>query len=442
MNPSSKPLLLALILFLCGFSSCKHIGQNGVFADNPNWFHAYYQYNNKDYYKFFSEYLQSEEAKNSPFYSQIVHYYNSNQDTPFWTANGYQEALIAQNAQLLEEAFKTHGIPAEYLDYKNIRALIDTIRSGKVEQAEQLYTFLTQLEWQLTNSNVRYANALQFGATDPAIVNGGKWLYPTLQADSAFINHTLASLSDLSALFDSIAPKNHDYIVLQKELTKYVDIQDSVFKKIDKKELIKGVKSSQVPLIVNRLRLTGELPAHFQDSTLSPTLLAAINLFRDNNAIPESDKLDIETIEALNRDFDYYINRIIVNMERLRWKLEKPKESHYVAVNFADFTLKTVLADTIAIQMKVCCGRPRPQNEKAGTNSKGMIPGYKAESPMLGGSMHQLILFPEWSVPSSIMKDEYYYKLSKNCQSVLDREKMYLVDSKRKEVDPATIDWK
>jgi murein L,D-transpeptidase YcbB/YkuD len=129
-------------------------------------------------------------------------------------------------------------------------------------------------------------------------------------------------------------------------------------------------------------------------------------------------------------------------MERLRWQIANPKGANYISVNFADFNLKTILDDTCAISMKICCGKSRKSAKATKVEIAGIIKGYKTESPMLYGSINQIILYPEWNVPSSIMEGEYYVKLKNNSQRVLEREKMYLVrTADRQVVDATTIDW-
>jgi len=93
--------------------------------------------------------------------------------------------------------------------------------------------------------------------------------------------------------------------------------------------------------------------------------------------------------------------------------------------------------------MKICCGLTEP-NPKAVENrtKKGIVQAAYWESPMLYGEVSQLVLNPQWNVPESITKDEYYHLLVKNPHSFLEKEKMFIVDTRtNKPILPDSIDW-
>jgi len=429
----------ALLLCMCLSCGYGKLPTPNI-EEMPHWFLQYKNYANENYYIHFLEFINNIACPQNMFEQQMVTQYQKTA-TPFWTANGYQEHLINEGVALLDSAFVLHGIPHEYFDCAAIHFLIDTLKSVEIKDIDTVYQFLAQLEWKLTNAIIKYANALQYGATDPKEVNGGKWLYKIRSADTTFVAQVWAAKDTLSAYFQAISPADNNYKTLQKEFLKYYVLLNQPFQKIAYCELDRGATHESITALIHRLQLTEELETLLDTNRLTDPIIESVNKFRIKNAIPASQKLDLETITALNRDFYYYIKKLAINMERLRWRLEEPKGQNYIAVNFADFSLKTIMADTCAIMMKVCCGKSR-EVKKSNDNSQEMLQGYKLESPMLQGYINQIILFPEWNVPSSIMENEYYHKLKKDAQIVLSREKMYLVNlNDRKEVDPSTIDW-
>lgn len=67
----------------------------------------------------------------------------------------------------------------------------------------------------------------------------------------------------------------------------------------------------------------------------------------------------------------------------------------------------------------------------------------KTESPLLYSEVYSVVLNPEWKIPYSIIKDEYYYKMVRNSMGTVNKEKLYIVDNRtRKQVKPETVDWK
>jgi len=93
----------------------------------------------------------------------------------------------------------------------------------------------------------------------------------------------------------------------------------------------------------------------------------------------------------------------------------------YIRVNVADMTLKAFKNDTIALNMKVCVGRP------------------KNMTPLLQSKIFELVVNPTWTVPNSIIINEIAKIAVKNI-SYFERNhiRVYLQGS---EIDPSTIDW-
>ena len=238
-------------------------------------------------------------------------------------------------------------------------------------------------------------------------------------------------------------PKDPSYQLLQQELVRLYPLKDTVLPKIPEKEISLGQRNPAVRLLCQRLHLTGELPKSVQETdTLTDEVLAAVNLFRVNNAIPESDKTDVETIEKLNRPISYYTDRLISNMERMRWKVLPAKGENYVAVNLPDFTLCAYYQGERVYKTNVCCGRTQNPAGVDSRHKNGIVLPFKAETPLLYSEINTVVLNPEWNIPHTITRDEYYPKLVKDNMKVIKKEDLYIVNRKNgKYVQPDTIDW-
>ncbi len=422
--------LLALSLL-----ACKHIN----IEDEPSWFKKFYSYDDKAYTEYFLLHI-NDTTLNIANIETIQQFYLEN-GTPLWTINGFQEHKIDTLLHHFEQSWE-HGIPASYFQYDTLHALVREFRQGKVN-GDDLYAKLFQLEMMLTDNYLRYATALQFGATDPKVVNGGKWLYTSVYADSLFIISTLEGITNLPSTLESLHPQGEDYTMLQDELCRLHNIGDTAFTHIPKIRAKLGTTNRNIPAICQRLRLTGELPRNFRDTNqLTPELLSGINLFRANNAIPESDSLDTETIDKLNRPILYYIELISTNLERLRWKTTPAKAENRIAVNIPDFTLKAFVNDTIAFKTRICCGKTQNPSTNPNRRVKGLIRAFKAETPLLYSEIRRIVLNPEWNIPYDIVKNEYLPKLRKNNTTVVKKERLYIVNTQTKKfVTPDSINW-
>lgn len=410
----------------------------------PHWFDVYSSFQMKDYQEYFNRELQEMSPDFMPYGAWVKQFYELRDGAPLWTLNGLQEHKVDTLSHFISESY-THGLPASSFGFVDADSCIRQLKDNAVDnEAEALYETLFKLEMNLTESFLRYATAMKFGATDPKRVNGEKWLNKTQKADSLFVIESLQQFGNLAATLENMAPHDTNYIRLQKELVCLYPLKDTVLTKIPEKEIAKDQHDPAVRLVCQRLHLTGELSENVQETdTLNDAVLSAVNLFRVNNAIPESDKLDVETMEKLNRPISYYVDRLTANMERLRWKVLPAKGDHFVAVNLPDFTLCAYYQGERVYKTNVCCGRTQnPSGVKDRHRGELVLP-FKAETPLLYSEIDAIVLNPEWNIPYTITKDEYYPKLVKNNTAVIKKEDLYIVNRKTgKYVQADTIDWK
>lgn len=435
-----KNLRLLLVLFLgcILFIGCKNKSTQNL-EKTPHWFASYKDFDNKDYNHYLQDKITTLDSSEVFFYNSIRHFYEEN-DAPIWTAKGWQEELI-DSVMCIFASAEEQGIQPSFFSYNTLSDKIKNIKSLEIKGAEALYDSLSQFELLLTQSYLKYAKSMAYGATDPVVVNGGKWLFARDSIPEEFAIKALQSCRKAAAFFRGLIPCDSDYVAIQQELCKYLALKDTVFTKIPIIEADSGRVVRNVHLIGERLKLTGELPKDYIASdTLGHELMTAINLFRENHAIPRSKHLDEETIRELNRQPQYYINKLSANLERYRWRATQNKGDSYIAVNTADFTLQVHHGDSI-VRMRVCCGKSLPPKDT--TRINGVLRSQKTESPMLRSEINYVVLNPIWSIPASIVKDEYYFKLVKSNTAVVNKEKLHIIDLRtKKEVLPETINWR
>lgn len=434
-----KLWLLFVVLFaFTVFAGCGRNNARNI-ESAPHWFSSYKDFEQKDYYTYLQEKITSLDSNDVIFYNAVIQYYKETGE-PIWTANGWQEGLIDSVMDIFAHA-EQQGIQPSFFSYDILSNKIQNVKSLEIDGAEALYDSLSRLELLLTHSYLTYAKSMAYGATNPVVVNGGKWLFKPDTIPDDFAITALQSCGDATAFLSGLIPCDSDYVAIQRELCKYLALKDTVFPTIPVIEADSGRVAKNVHLIGERLRMTGEFPENYVASdTLGKELMTAINLFRDNHAIPRSKKLDEETIKELNRQPSYYINKLSANLERYRWRATQNKGESFIAVNTADFTLQVHHGDSI-VRMRVCCGKSLPPKDT--TRIHGVLRSQKTESPMLRSDINFIVLNPIWSIPAGIVRDEYYYKFVKSNTAVVNKEKLHIIDLRtKKEVAPESIDWK
>ena len=441
-NNNYKNLIRFLLLFpvfvLC--ASCENKTEIDTVEEPQHWLTQYSFFKKEVYYKYFKKQLFSEE-NNYLWLTQLQDYYCLRDTLPYWTIDGYQDTLIENMLTMLQNSIY-HGFPKNLFYNDSLVSLADKLKSFHADKEPTLYQLLFQMEFLLSKAYINYVNAIQFGVINPSLVNGGKWLYKTEETDTFFVSSSLNSLDTIWQFIETIYPKKEDYFALQQEMKKWYILQDSVWETIDFHAVDSGKTDSIIPKIAKRLAWIGFENNHTSD-TLDSALLEELNRFRRANAIAENNALDEETLNALSRLPQYYIDKIAVNLERLRWKIIPQKNENYIAVNIADFSLSAYLDNEKKVSMKICCGNTESHPQRVEKRTKnGIVQAAYWESPMLYGEVSQLILNPQWNVPEKITEEEYYYRLVKDPQSFLEKEKMFIVDMRtNKPILLDSIDW-
>ena len=435
MIPSKRLIFLFLIALSVLFAACRNKGVEKP----PHWLKQYHFFQENEYQAFLTKKIEALTDADVAFSAQIKEYYDK-EKAPFWTANGYQEERVAELMEFIAHSDE-HGLSPNVFGYTTFNKLIDSLKTGKVKTAENLYEMLAQAELLLTDAYVQYAKDLSYGATDPKEVNGGKWLYETIYPDETFIKTTLEVMKDVKTYLSSVQPTDTNYVRLQTELKKFLALGDTVLPKIPYVKAKKSQQVANVKLVGERLRFLGEMPADYAPNDLfDEALLKGLNHFRYTRGIPEGDTIGAETIDMLNEQPKYYIHKISTNLERMRWKTTHQKGENFIAVNPADFHLVSKCQDTL-LTMKICCGKYPVKRRTDTYDGEKLLRSIKSESPLLYSEINMIVLNPEWNVPETIFADEYYPKFLKN-PGYIQKHHYYLVDLKtKKEVLPETINW-
>ena len=79
--------------------------------------------------------------------------------------------------------------------------------------------------------------------------------------------------------------------------------------------------------------------------------------------------------------------KLLVNMERRRWRISERPKSKYILVNIAAYHLWAVSPDTV-VDMRIGCG------------------AQKTKTPLLTSAITHMELNPEWVIPMSIVKND------------------------------------
>lgn len=374
----------------------------------------------------FRDKLQTEIQNDSillPFYS-ITEY------TPVWIQDTLNTNSIQEFIDILSNAHE-HGLSPELFFISEIKGLSDSIDSGAYsDNLEMLFARMSALEQISTKAAIKYISGMKFGFLNPASIYGKDYDITLSEPDSLFFVDLYKNIKEnpIQSLLSS-QPTDDIYLKLQDEYRILEGKKELGFKAITAGNVTYkiGDKNKHIAEIAERLKLTGEFrPDSISDDSLhlklDEPLLEAINRFRKKISYPEEKEVGKITIDALNRPFEYYQDKIRANMERYRWKRTKTKHTKHIEVNVASAMLVASQTDSLPLTMRVCVGS---------MNNK---------TPLLQSDISYLNLNPIWNVPKSIVQKEVAV-LQKRDTSYIRRHNMRLYKG-GKEVDVNSIDWK
>lgn len=352
-------------------------------------------------------------------------WYVSTAYMPVWMNNLNGQCHADTLLMFLNKAYE-HGIPAFQFDVDTLNALMCEKQAGNADDEE-----LALFELKLSSAFLRYCRAMNFGLIHPAqsIPN---YHFKTLTADSVFVAQLFErKIISITQLLNSLQPASEKYTKLQAERRRLSSLPDSIsfdpVPYLDKnKTIVLNDSNKLVLLIARRLVRTGDLPDDNRYNSnymvFDSVLLAAINKIRHKTGQFIDTEIGYNTIRALNYTTSDFIEKIDVNLERLRLKTAQPPGSKFIRINVADMMLEAFRADTLAIRMKVCVGKP---------------PLHK--TPFLQSNIDKIILNPVWSIPRNIaVKETSVMAAGDSSYLVRNRIRVY---ANGEEIAPANADW-
>ncbi|HET7118951.1 MAG TPA: L,D-transpeptidase family protein [Hanamia sp.] len=309
---------------------------------------------------------------------------------------------------------KYYGLYPEDYHYRELDSLRSRIESDSLVRMDAITW--TKADLMLSDAFMETLRDLKEGRIVPdsiSIVNKENY------TDSFFIKKldTTLSSNNVSEMLHSVEPDNINYLSLRYALKDFVDSMDTMkylhidFPYTDTLAFYKNLQK--------RLEQSGF--GNADDSLPDSTMLShEVKEYQSENKLKADGKPGEETIYSLNDDDNEKFKRIAITLDRYKQLPEMPES--YVWVNIPGFYLQLWDHDSVLFQSKVIVGKPTTQ------------------TPTLHSEISNMVIFPNWTIPESIIKKEILPALKKD-PGYLTKKGFSLVDYKGDEVNPYTVDW-
>lgn len=343
--------------------------------------------------------------------------------TSFYDKNDYHNIWsrkekwmpVADSMFYFIEHSKYYGLyPADY-HFKELNALRKKLIADSTAKTDAI--IWTKADLLLSDAFMKTLKDLKEGRMLPdsvSITRKPKYI------DSFFIKNLNEIHNNISInnLFDSIEPANFRYQSLKSLVKNFVDSMDTtkfqfiIYPQKDSFLLVKNLQK--------RLMQSGIAKA---DETIPDSVLLSkeIRQYQSVHKLKKDGKISSNLIDALNNFDVAKFRRIAVTLDRYKL-LPDTLPVRYIWVNLPSYYLELWDNDTLIIRSKVIIGKPATR------------------TPVLSSAITDMVTYPQWTIPESIIKKDILPALKKD-PGYLASKGFNLVDDKGDVVDPYTIKW-
>lgn len=349
----------------------------------------------------------------------VTEFYKKNEHEPVWSSTEKWQPMADSLFQFIRDAENEGLFPNDY-HYNILKVLKDTLDRDSV--ARMNINFWTKADLLLTDGFMHIIKDLKQGRLQPDSISLNKDSVLVGKFFIASLNNLLEK-KDFNGLLVSFQPKHTNYWELKKGIKKFVDTMDRrvfthvtyPFKKNDAKDSLYFIKILQKRLTESNFYFPGK---KVMDST---ELSTTIKKYQVQKGLKADGKYGKELISSLNSNDAEKFKRIAITLDRYK-QLPEKMPAKYIWVNLPGFYLQMINADTIVFESKVICGKP------------------ETRTPLLTSEISDIITYPTWTVPTSIIVKQYLPKL-KNNPNYISRIGLKLMNGKGEVINPNSINW-
>jgi murein L,D-transpeptidase YcbB/YkuD len=423
MNRYKHIILIFTSLFICILIiSCRHRKNVNHIVSNPEKMDETVEDDIQDALEFAMDNGgRTDDSLRLPYINLVNSFYTNNKFECVWSHKEKWDPLADSMYRFIQNA-ALYGLFRNDYHYKELTTLRDTlIKNSSTKKDAVLWTNADLL---LTDAFMHITKDLKLGRI-PADSVFAK------SADSvitdSFYATSLNKLLDkkqLTILFNSFEPTYRGYWDIKNGIRSFLDSMDLHIYTIvpypynakDKSDSVKFVKTLQKRLYESHsINFTDSLPTFSQLDT-------AIKKYQVLKGLKPDGIISESLVSVMNENDVDRFKSIAITLDRYKHMPDSIPDK-YIWVNLPSFYMHVWDHDTLVFESKIICGKP-------------LTP-----TPLLTGNITNMITYPTWTVPNSIIVKQYLPKL-KTDPNYLTKLGLHLINKTGDVIDPTTLNWK
>ncbi len=344
----------------------------------------------------------------------LQHYYAKQDFRPVWSSNKKWNSTQDSLMRYLGVC-ERDGLFSKAYQFDSLRALVSMINADSTGQ--QPVAAWAKADLLLTDAFMHIVEDLKHGRLHTDSLS---WKYDDKKYESFFDKYldTVLAGASMSSVFEQLQPAIPEYNELKKAIPSFLDSMHhenytylvypfkdtSSFYKRFKQRLAEDGITQQLPVKPDSLAFAKMVSAYQQAKSIAVT-----------------GKLTAALVQRLNNTDFEKLKRIAITLDRYK-QLSPPLPADYIWVNLPSYYLQVLSSDSVVMESKVIIGKPH------------------TPTPMIISAISDLVIYPTWTIPNSIIRKEILPGLKKD-PGYLQRKGFALFDWKGNLVDPFSVNW-
>lgn len=341
--------------------------------------------------------------------SLVENLYNRNAFVPMWSSKGNFITTTDSLFNFIKRSREWGLFPEDYYWSRlaNLREqLTDTSQEKRLDASLWAYNDLL-----FTSAFVQIVKDIKVGRLLPdSVIDRDSSLMPEF-----FFSELNIYKQVFNASFLALEPQHTDYKKLKNALPGFLsraDLKNYTFINIKDSVLL--------PTLVYKRLSEEDTSLHTATVPDSLQIAEAIKKYQKKKELKADGKISSSLISNLNTTDREKFIRIAINMDR--FKQLQPLPERYIWVNLPGYYLQLRQNDSVILQSRVVVGKPA------------------TKTPIITSAISNMITYPKWTIPESIVKKEILPGLKKDSGYTI-KKGYSLIDKDGNEVDPYKIEW-